>query len=225
MPESDHADKPLESPAPFGPGWKRPLNKRLGSRFVLWFYNLWHPKEPKLALEAVRRIAELLPTCRQGLEWGSGRSTLWLADRLAALTSVENNRKWHRWVTKRLQRRGASHAECLLRTLNVQPRHKAPYVRVADQFEDGSIDFCLVDGRARVHCANAAVEKMAPGGILVLDDAQRYMAADTDGGVRLTRQPDVAEEWEDFLHATEGWPCEWYPNPVRSTAIWIRPAD
>jgi hypothetical protein len=101
----------------------------------------------------------------------------------------------------------------------------SPYVRVAEQAEDSSVDFCLIDGRARVHCANAVISKMAPGGVLVLDDAQRYLIPDTGGtALALTRHPRVIAAWDDFLAAVEGWPCEWFSTPARCTAIWIRPA-
>jgi hypothetical protein len=226
MPDADNASREEELTNPFGPDWKRPWHKRLGSRLVLWRYSLWHPERPKLAPGAVDRIVGLLPACRTGLEWGSGRSTLWLADRLDRLTSVENSARWHDWVTTRLARRSADHAVCLLRNPRIKPYEKSPYVRVAEQFENESLDFCLIDGRARVHCANAVVPKMAPGGVLVLDDAQRYLRPEPRGdGIGLARQPNVVEGWDAFLAKLSGWPCEWFPSPARSTVLWIRPSQ
>ncbi len=37
-----------------------------------------------------------------GLEWGSGRSTVWFAKRVAEITSVEHDPKWASIVRKRL---------------------------------------------------------------------------------------------------------------------------
>ena len=224
MGDADGVPKGARATDAFGAGWRRPWHKRLGSRLLLWRYSLWHPKQPKLAPGAVARIGEVLPECRTGLEWGAGRSTLWLADRLESLTSVENSARWHDWVTTKLARRGAGHAVCLLRDPRAEPQEQSPYVRVADQFGDGTIDFCLIDGRARVHCANAVVPKMAPGGVLVLDDAQRYLSPEPNGdGISVSRRPNVVAGWDDFAAKVSAWPCEWFPSPARCTALWTRP--
>jgi hypothetical protein len=46
-------------------------------------------------------------------------------------------------------------------------------VSTIDRFEDESFDLVLVDGRARVAAVRHAMPKVRPGGLLVLDDAER----------------------------------------------------
>ena len=48
----------------------------------------------------------------------------------------------------------------------------------------GQFDVICVDGRARVACALASLEHLAPGGVLVWDDSQRPRYSD---GIRRTR--------------------------------------
>src|SRR5688572_32091687 len=61
-------------------------------RFVrrVWhyFYEIRHPDEPFLAPAAVRFLDRNLARDGAGLEWGSGRSTAWFAQRLATLVTV-----------------------------------------------------------------------------------------------------------------------------------------
>jgi predicted O-methyltransferase YrrM len=53
------------------------------------------------------------------------------------------------------------------------------YVRQIEAWPDGSFDLVLVDGRARPGCVAAAIPKVAPGGAILLDNADypRYAPA------------------------------------------------
>jgi hypothetical protein len=54
----------------------------------------------------------------------------------------------------------------------------AAYVAAIDAFPDGFFDLVVVDGRSRAACLDRAVPKIRPGGMLVLDDADRPEYAD-----------------------------------------------
>jgi len=202
---------------------RSPLEE-LGARLRLWRYRILHPNRPLLTAEAVGFLARELPRCRTGLEWGSGCSTLWLARRLPRLVSVEHDPKWHAWVCKRLTKRRATGAECLLRSLDGEDPAQSEYVRAVDAFDRDTLGFCLVDGRLRLHCARAAAPKIAPGGMLVLDDAQRYFVPDGPGpAAQLTRKEDADAGWQDVLDVVAGWRCLWSSDIMRSTVIWVKP--
>ena len=47
------------------------------------------------------------------------------------------------------------------------------YVRAIDDYPDGHFHVVSVDGRARVACLERALAKIAPGGLLILDNSQR----------------------------------------------------
>lgn len=77
-------------------------------------YQRTHPADPWLTPEAIGLLATLLHPTDRGAEFGSGRSTLWFAARVAALTSVETNTRWHEKVTNQLKERGVSNVEYIL---------------------------------------------------------------------------------------------------------------
>ena len=60
-------------------------------RTELLLYERRHPDLPWLTREAVDFLASWLQPSDHGLEWGSGRSTVWLAQRVSRLVSIEHN--------------------------------------------------------------------------------------------------------------------------------------
>jgi hypothetical protein len=60
----------------------------------MWFAKA-HPDAPWLAKSAILLLDSYLKPGDIGFEWGSGRSTLWFAQRVAHLYSVEDNRDWY----------------------------------------------------------------------------------------------------------------------------------
>lgn len=120
-------------------------------------------------------------------EYGSGASTLWLARRCASVDAVEHDASWAQRVRELVD---ASTGLRSVPTLHVPPvpRSDSPavpsgapsgagldfdrYVRTIDDVP-GSFDLVLVDGRAREAALLHALERVAPDGLLLLDDAQR----------------------------------------------------
>jgi hypothetical protein len=47
------------------------------------------------------------------------------------------------------------------------------YVKFIERYSDESFDLISVDGRARVSCFRAAIKKLKPGGMLILDNSER----------------------------------------------------
>jgi hypothetical protein len=86
----------------------------------------------------------LRPTDR-GLEWGSGRSTTWLAARVAHLVVVEHDCGWHARIQRELTSRGLSAKvdrrliEAPADQMAQPPEH--PYARVADEIENDGLNF------------------------------------------------------------------------------------
>lgn len=148
-------------------------------------------ERPWLVDGAIRWLSAYLRPGMVGFEWGSGRSTLFFGRRCARLVSVEHTPKWHRKVRRRLRFHGLHAVEYLFvpedasaRPSPMRPevwrRHgltdrKPTFVAYADAIlplADASLDFVLVDGRARVECAANAAGKVKPGGILILDNSE-----------------------------------------------------
>lgn len=120
-------------------------------------------------------------------EYGSGASTVWLARRCSSLDSVEHDAEWAIRVRALVDSQPGLSCRPTLHTAMV-PRSSAPvvasgaptgagldfrdYVHTIDQLE-GTFDLVLVDGRAREAALLHTLERVAPGGMLLLDDAQR----------------------------------------------------
>ena len=122
-------------------------------------------------------------------EWGSGASTLWLAKRVDAVTTVEHHRGFAEHIAPNL----AEHPN--ITSLIIEPAtsstpevpsakegHKgldfAAYVAAIDD-AGGPFDLIVIDGRAREACLRAGLPHLAPGGLIVFDNTRRkrYRAA------------------------------------------------
>lgn len=100
------------------------------------------------------------------LEFGSGGSTIWLSKLTKKLVSIEHNKQWFTNVKNYIEKEKS----CNPVDLRWLPR---PYNKICDEFPDEFFDLILVDGRDRVKCLEASIRILKPGGILMLDDAQR----------------------------------------------------
>jgi len=124
-------------------------------------------------------LASLAP--RRCLEWGAGYSTLYFPERLdagATWLAVEHDRDWSRRIAALVVRHGTTVAHV--------PADRQPWsdpegegtladlaAYVAYPAGRGPFDFILVDGRARPACWERAPSLLAPGGVIVLHDANR----------------------------------------------------
>lgn len=188
-------------------------------------YQRAHPDGPCLTPEAIRLLDSMLRPSDVGAEFGSGRSTLWLARRCAHLTSVEDNEEWRAKVSSALAGERATHVDYQYRPLDTrQPGDQSAYVQVARFLADESIDFALVDGLHRDYVAFYLLSKIRPGGMLVIDDVNRYLPSQTRSPASLgpTSAPATAT-WEQTAAALARWRQIWTSNGVSDTAIFVKP--
>ena len=168
-----------------------------------------------------------------GIEWGSGRSTLWIAARVRHLLSVEHHAGWHESVSSELAERGIQNVECRLCPCAPERAETAEwiaamfaseYVRAVETFEPRSLDFALVDGMYRSACALAVLPKLRAGALLVVDNVNWFLPSGS-------RAPDsrgladsaLSPTWQQFANAVSGWEMRWTENGVADTAIWTVP--
>jgi predicted O-methyltransferase YrrM len=187
-------------------------------------YEKRHPEKPWLTPAANALLPTLLRPTDRGLEWGSGRSTLWLSQRLAHLTSVESDRGWHARVGEMLRGHATDHVDYrLASTEPASQPERSPYVLVASELPDRSLGFVLVDGDLREHCAVAALPKLAPGALLVVDNANWYLDRPSRSpGSRAGKGP-LNPTWAEFERRVSGWRSGWTTSGVTDTAFWIAP--
>lgn len=195
-------------------------------------YNRRMREAPWLVYEAIHELSRRIKSDWRAFEYGSGRSTLYFARRCAQLISVEHDPRWYVHVRGELERSGLEHCTILLhlpeRTTDrtADPSDPAAYVsgklgyarcsferyvQAIDSCSDESLDLVVVDGRSRPACLLHAAPKLRPGGLLVLDDAQR------DRYGRARRILD-GSGWDRQVFRG---PRDFFPLPTE-TCIWTR---
>ncbi len=201
--------------------------KRFPSSLLYYgVYRRLYPRRPNWTPGAVRRMDRFLDGTGRVFEWGSGRSTVWLAGRAGELVSVEHSEKWYRIGSDRLGEKGIDNVEMLLvppggddgfdweadwphygllGRVPDRPEY-LDYVRAVDRFPPESFDCVIVDGRARVACMLQGAPRLRPGGLLVLDDAQRPRYAPCF---------DIFSDWE----------TESYRFGLRRTSFFRKPQE
>ncbi len=167
-------------------------------------------------------------------EWGSGGSTLFFARRAVEVTAVENDREWAETVRTACAGRSLPHVTVAYHGADesiapVEFDSADPgqyfsgssvyhghifrsYAEHITPFPDAHFDLVVVDGRVRPACLRLAMPKVKPGGLLVLDNAERTWYA------RARALADAAG-WQRTDHNGPG-P---YNQHFWLTTIWQRP--
>ena len=131
---------------------------------------------PWLPYAVISYLKSLLTVEAVVFEYGGGGSTLWLAERVGSLTTVEHDPRWWAKIGRELQKSAATNCTLLLQSLPMgEVEDFEKYVEVIDQFPDERFDLVIVDGMSgcRPACLQHAASKVRRGGLLVLDDAHR----------------------------------------------------
>ena len=132
-------------------------------------------RRPMISYRAARVIEAALTPESRCVEFGSGISTPWLAQRCGFLLSLENDQQWHEVVHQKLSGAAFAHVRYEFRT----PESFADLSEIEDQ----SLDFIMIDGWDRYGCVQSALSKIKPGGMIYLDNSDKDMTR-PDGDLR-----------------------------------------
>jgi predicted O-methyltransferase YrrM len=188
------------------------------------------PEAPWLTQSAILLLDSYLKPTDAGIEWGSGRSTTWFARRVAKLISVENNRQWHTIVKNKL---ASTHVDakvdyrlipCDYKEVDEPSGH--PYADASLGVPDASFDFALVDGTIRATCMNAVLAKIKPGGLLILDNANRFIPNKESGGHTTIHEPRSEPRsaiWAGIIAQLRDWRWVNTTDGIWDTRFWIKP--
>lgn len=99
-------------------------------------------------------------------EYGSGFSTLYFANRLKRVTSIEYDESWFRKVEEDV----ASLDNAEVKFYALEDNYDTAIVH---EGKEKQYELILVDGRRRVSCAKNAYPQLTPNGVLILDDSDR----------------------------------------------------
>jgi predicted O-methyltransferase YrrM len=169
------------------------------ARSFLPSYSFLTEEVPWMTYKATAWLDRFLAREMSVFEYGSGGSTLFFANRVNKVVSVEHDADWHRQVSETMERRALTNCEYLLREPERAPADRPAeyrwdlytstdgdfagfvfdaYVKSIARFPNGGFDLVVVDGRARPSCVHHGVPKVRPGGVLLLDDSDRPEYAD-----------------------------------------------
>src|SRR6266705_980029 len=168
-----------------------------------------HPDAPWLTPLMFTILTSWLKPGDRGLEWGSGRSTTWLAERVSQLTSVENDGAWYDRIKLKLHEKSLTNVDYCLRN------DESDYLCISNQIEHESLDFCLVDGIARDLCTLASIPLLKGGGILIIDNCNWYLPCRSNSpNSRRESDGAASEAWSLFLDRVKGWRYVWTTSGV-----------
>ena len=205
----------------------------VADRVRLAVHQRLHPDAPWLTAEATSVLEQWLQPDHVGIEWGSGRSTLWFAERVGRLLSVEHHAGWHEAVSSRLAERAITNVDYRLCPCEpervetpewIAAMFASEYVRAVDAFAAGSLDFALVDGMYRSVCALAVIPKLRSGALLIVDNVNWFLPSTSRApSSRGVSDSPLSPTWEEFGNTVSGWQLTWTENGVADTAIWRVP--
>tara|TARA_B100001540_G_scaffold146502_1_gene129985 strand:- start:626 stop:1201 length:576 start_codon:yes stop_codon:yes gene_type:complete len=189
------------------------------NRVIQILHEKTHPNDPWLTRQSVHILADLLQDTDTGLEFGSGRSTIWFAQRTSRVISIEHDFKWYQSVGQKIQ------------DLNLESKidyrycdNIADYVGQIDSLEDNSIDYCLIDGKARDECALKVLPKLKHEGILIIDNINLYLPNASRSPNSIRRFDNTNDSaWTSVQIQIDSWEMVWTTNGVSDTALWIKP--
>jgi len=195
------------------------------------------PQAPSLTKDATKLVEQLLNRRDKGVEWGSGNSTAWLAERTAHVTSFETNPDYHARVKESLNSRGISNVDYRLIPFqdvdSEEEMLRSTWVQSVSSFADDSLDFVVVDSSPRGCLCARVAPKLRRGGVLVLDNANWYLpppkwlsppapgSVSVPLGFQGSRAP-ASTMWPLFLKETETWRRVWTSDGVQMTLLFVK---
>ncbi|TKJ38123.1 MAG: hypothetical protein CEE38_05025 [Planctomycetes bacterium B3_Pla] len=190
--------------------------------------NTFLDRRPWLTYRAAKWLDSYLKPQMRVFEYGSGGSTVFFAQRVKQVVSVEHNPQWYQVVERTLYELEISNVEYILKEPEKADREGdcsdpssyssgfqnkfdrmsfCEYTKVIDNYPDAYFDLVLVDGRARPSCIMHAAKKVRQGAIIILDnsDRERYNVAQTQclSNYKSVRffgiGPYSTESWETII--------------------------
>lgn len=134
---------------------------------------------PWFSLSAIHFLDSFVSKSMNVFEYGSGGSTVYFANRAGSIVSTEDNKDWLERVQTELAASGIANVTLQYRSFDF---HRAENFERSDylySIPDRAFDIIIVDGTeesipVRPTCFHHAESRVAPGGIIVVDDSWRY---------------------------------------------------
>ena len=123
---------------------------------------------PWYTYPAIEYLSQFDYSNKTVFEFGCAYSSLFWATRAKKVISIEDNPKWfEKWQQ-----------EFNEPNLDIKWRDEGKIYENAIFEENQKYDVIVIDGKRRFECAKAAIEKLADGGMIILDDSDRVNTSD-----------------------------------------------
>ncbi|MDJ0555657.1 MAG: hypothetical protein QNJ68_14680 [Microcoleaceae cyanobacterium MO_207.B10] len=120
---------------------------------------------PWYCYPAIEFIEDKLKSNFRVFEYGSGQSSLWYAQRVAQVISVEHNFDYFQEMSA-----------CIPKNVKLVFREDSQrYVDEINNYSDGNFDVIVIDGIERVKCAEICGKKLSEYGWIVFDNSDREL--------------------------------------------------
>ncbi|MFZ2171686.1 MAG: class I SAM-dependent methyltransferase [Methylococcaceae bacterium] len=188
------------------------------NRIKLAFWEKTHNDDPWLTRDSINLLKSILKPSDVGLEWGSGRSTIWFAKKVKRLTSIETDKNWIESVKSRLISLKLNNVELIY----APEKESSEYIKKCINIHESSIDFALIDGsHSRELAAGVSIPLLKPGGLLIIDNINWYITSPF--GTAPNSVKETRPEWRELEDLLKRWRCYWTTSGVTDTAIWFKP--
>jgi hypothetical protein len=176
------------------------------NRLKNYFFEKKNNHLPWINKNAIKVFKNLLQKTDKGVEFGSGRSTVWFSRQVGYLTSIEDNQKWFDKVKIDLHQKSINNVAYLFKKSNDESPADCDYCKVINSFDNDSLDFVIIDGKYRGIFALNSINKLKKGGFIYLDDAHRYFPLKTASPHSLGENPDtMTKNWKLFKNEVINW--------------------
>ena len=192
------------------------------ARIADWHFQKKFPDTPWMCESACFVLDGWLKESDKVFEWGCGRSTLWIQERVSELHSIEHHKGWYEQVKNKIEKGSDRGAEVTLHFCDID---SSDYPDKINIFADDYFDVVIIDGRRRLECFKNALSKIRPGGLLVLDNSGRYVPNIYLGtkGTIYDHSDKPAEGWEEVYGKISSWRQFYTTNKVSDTTFWVKP--
>ncbi len=199
----------------------RYILKRIGV-YIYWKLN---PDLPWLTKKANNYLDANLNDSMLGFEFGSGRSSIWFANKLKKLISVEGHKGWYEKVSSKFSKENVTNIDYIFSEFDEKTEIDAvAYSNIICTYDDEYFDFILVDGGPRDLCALNSIEKLKRGGMLVIDNLNWYLPSDSlSPHSRSIKDGCSNENWKKVYGQISQWESIWTSSGVTDTGIFIKP--
>lgn len=134
---------------------------------------------PWWSFGAVREVEKIIRKDMKIFEFGSGGSSIFLAERAGSVISVEDEEMWARSVMQGAEKRGIQNLEIRHLPFDFFACRDFESSSYLNSLKNGPYDLIVVDGKeegvqVRDQCFWRAEKFIRKGGVIVVDDSYRY---------------------------------------------------